>query len=233
MFSVSKKYFSALVALFLLIPSYDALAFNFKVAGVRLNKDIKPLREIKREHVVQQSLDYSCGPAGLSTLLNYYLDDKITEREIIETLFKTVPFEKVRERRGFSLLDLKKFTQSKGYVVTAYKMSTKFLAEREEPVLVPIKFKNFQHFVIVKDVIGDRVFIADPAAGNVTMKVKKFEKLWINGIGLIVEKNKNDKKPLVSSLKVNDNDIVIADYKMLRRLTEAATFRATFYPGEF
>ncbi len=217
---------------FILIPSV-ALAFDYKVAGIRLSKQVKPLREIKRQNVIQQSLDYSCGPAGLSTLLNYYLDEKITEREIIETLFKTVPFEKVQERRGFSLLDLKKFTQSKGYVVTAYKMSTKFLSEREGPVLVPIKFKNYQHFVIVKDVIADRIFLADPSAGNVSMKISKFEKLWINGIGLIVERDKNDKKPLASTLKVDDNDIVIADYRMLRRLTEATNFRTTIYPGEF
>ncbi len=232
MFSELKKFSPILLSIFILLPS-SASAFDFKVAGVRLTKQVKPLREIKRQNVIQQSLDYSCGPAGLSTLLNYYLDEKITEREIIETLFKTVPFSKVQERRGFSLLDLKKFTQSKGYVVTAYKMSTKFLSEREGPVLVPIKFKNYQHFVIVKDVIADRIFLADPSAGNVSMKISKFEKLWINGIGLIVERDKNDKKSLASTLKVDDNDIVIADYRMLRRLTEATNFRTTIYPGEF
>lgn len=232
MFFKFQKTFNVVLLFTILIPSV-ALAFDYKVAGVRLTKKIKPLREIKRENVIQQSMDYSCGPAGLATLLNYYLDEKVTEKEIVETLFKTVPFSKVQERHGFSLLDLKKFTQSKGYVVTAYKMTTKFLSERDEPVLVPIKFRNYQHFVIVKDVIADRIFLADPAAGNVSMKISKFEKLWINGIGLIVERNKNDKKPLASNLKVNDNDVVIADYKMLRRLTEASNFRATIYPGEF
>lgn len=230
-FQVSRFFLSILFVLSCLIS--PALAFDFKVAGVRLTKNVKPLREIKRHNVVQQSLDFSCGPAGLSTLLNYYLDDKVTEQEIITTLFKTVPFEKVRERRGFSLLDLKKFTESKGYVVTAYRMSPKFLKERDEPVLVPIRFKNYQHFVIVKDVIDDRVFIADPATGNVTMKMNKFQKLWLNGIGLIVERNKNDKKPLDDKLKVNDNDIVIADYRMLRRLTDISNIRTTIYPGEF
>ncbi|MBZ0166558.1 MAG: peptidase C39, partial [Candidatus Omnitrophica bacterium] len=113
-------------------------------------KKVKPLREIKQENIVHQSLDYTCGPAGLSTLLNYYLDDPISEKEIIEALHKHVPREKAIERGGFTLLDLKNFAQAKGYDVTGYRMDVEFLRNVKQPVLVRINFKNYSHFVIVK-----------------------------------------------------------------------------------
>src|SRR3990172_10324258 len=100
----------------------NVYAASFSFNGVRVNKNIKPMREIKHEKVITQSLDFSCGAAGLSTLLNYYLGDPVTENEIINTLLNTVPLEKVQERRGFSLLDLKKYAESKGYKVSGYKM---------------------------------------------------------------------------------------------------------------
>lgn len=209
-----------------------AYAASFNIGGVRITKNVKTMREIKRENVVSQSMDYSCGPAGLSTLLNYYLSDPISESEIINTLLKQVPLEKVRERRGFTLLDLKKFAQSKGYNVTGYKMDIEFLRKLGKPVLVPIKFKNYRHFVIVKGVIADRIFIADPAVGNMSMKISKFEKVWTNGIGLVVE-TATDDESVEYALRVKQNDLIISDYKRMRQLIDRGAIRTTIYPSEW
>ena len=220
------------ILLSLITPSH-VLAANFTVAGVSLQKNVTPMREIKRQNIVSQSLDFSCGPAGLSTLLNYYLNEKVSEAEIIQTLLKTVPLEKVKARHGFSLLDLKNFALSRGYKVTGYRMNEKFLRELKEPVLVPIKFKNYHHFVIIKGVSGDRVFIADPSAGNMSMKIGKFLSMWTSGIGLVVEKDDRNQKPAKYALQVNKKDIIISDYQEIRRLTDISTFRTTIHPGEF
>jgi predicted double-glycine peptidase len=209
-----------------------ASAATFSVGGLRLNKQVKPLREIKRSNVVTQSLDFSCGAAGLSTVLNYYLEDPVSEQEIIQALLQLVPLEKVKQRRGFSLLDLKKFAEHKGYRVTGYKMDFDFLRELGKPVLVPIKFKNYRHFVIVKAVIGDRVFLADPAVGNVSVKDYKFRKMWGGGIGLVIE-HAEDENIAHSDLSVDREDIIIADLKQYKRLLDQSLYRTAIYNTEF
>ena len=130
--------------------------------------------------------------------MHYYLSDPVSEKEIINTLLKTVNLEKVKQRKGFSLLDLKRFAEFKGYKAAGYKMDMEYLKGLGKPVLVPIKFKNYRHFVIVKAVVGDRVFLSDPAIGNMTMKIGRFQSIWTEGIGLLVEhfggNDKNDKE---------------------------------------
>lgn len=223
-----------LSAIFILLSS-PSFAASFTVNGITLKKEIKPLREIKRANVVNQSLDFSCGTAGLSTLFNFYLGDNISEAEIIEALLKIIPLEKVKERRGFSLLDLKLYAQQRGYNAVGYKMDIDFLRELNKPVLVPIKFKNYRHFVIVRGVVADRVFIADPAAGNVSMKIDKFLRIWTEGIGLVIEKPHKDTEEHLTNvaLTVKKDDFVISDYKQIRNLLNADLIRTTYFPTEW
>lgn len=206
----------------------DALAASFRVGGIRVNKDVKNWGEIKNQNVVRQSLDYSCGAAGLSTVMKYYLQDPITEHQIIDTLLKFVDLEKVQQRRGFSLLDLKKFAQARGYKVTGYKMDFDFLRNLGKPVLVPIKFKNYRHFVIVRAVIGDRVFLADPAMGNLTVKTHRFEKMWLKGIGLLVEQI-DSKTKIDYPMEVTEKELFLADHtKILKNIQQTAIRTAIF-----
>lgn len=208
-------------------------AANFNFGGVRMKKDVKTMKELRQENVVTQSLDFSCGAAGLATLLNYYLNDPITETEIISDLLQIVPLEKVKERMGFSLYDLKKYSELKGYVVTGYKMDFDFLRDVGRPLLVPIKFKNYRHFVVVKAVIGDRVFIADPALGNVSVKDEKFKQMWTNGIGFVVEHSGDKTEEAQYALKVETEDIRFADYKKMRQLADITRLRTTIFPNEW
>jgi len=209
-----------------------ASAATFSVSGVRLTKDVKPLREIKRSNVVSQSLDFSCGAAGLSTLLNFYLKDEVSEHEIIETLLNTVPIEKVRQRKGFSLFDLKTFAENRGYKVTGYQMDFEFLKNLDVPVLVPIRFRNYSHFVVVRGVVGDRVFIADPAAGNMSMKIGQFERIWAGGIGLVVEETSPDRNQRYA-LQVEEDDLLVADYKYLNKIMNQVMVRTAVFPSEY
>lgn len=209
-----------------------SFALNFAVGGLRLRKDVKSMREIRRENVVSQSLDISCGPAGLATLFNYYLNEPVSEVEIISTLLRSIPLEKVRARKGFSLLDLKKFAQAKGYKVIGYKMDIGYLRDFNKPVLVPIRFKNYRHFVVVRGIVADRVFIADPTAGNISMKLAKFTGMWIDGVGLVIE-NPHKSFAYSNALRIKQRDSVIINYKSIGQFVNQAAIRTTIYPGEF
>jgi len=217
---------------------FDVVAASINIGGIRVNKKCKSLREVRDDHVIRQSLDFSCGPAGLATILNYYLDDPTSEKEIIRELMKTCDLAKVQQRRGFSLLDLKEYAQSKGYNVVGYQMDLQFLKDLDRPVLVPIQFKNFRHFVVVRAVVGDRVFFADPAIGNMSMKAYKFNSIWQGGIGLVIESGEKMFRdpfqgPMDYPLRLSEKDIRVADTGRVIRNAQESVIRTAIFPSEF
>jgi peptidase C39-like protein len=46
---------------------------------------------------------------------------------------------------------------------------------------------DFNHFVVVKGIEGDRILLADPALGNTTMSLNRFLDIWIDGISFVVK----------------------------------------------
>jgi predicted double-glycine peptidase len=156
-------------------------------AGVTGEKPIRTLKDIRNDGVVRQRWDLSCGAAALSTLLTYDFKDNTPESAIVVWILHRTDPALVRARGGFSLLDLKHFVQARGYQAEGFSdMSLDELASQKSSVIVPVRLKGFDHFVVVKSVIGDRVFLADPGFGNVTMKTNRFKEIWKNGIVFIV-----------------------------------------------
>ena len=157
-------------------------------AGASGIKPIRTLKEIRGEGVVRQRWDISCGAAALSTLLTYDFKDNTPESAIVVWILHRTDAKRVRARGGFSLLDLKRFAQARGYQAEGYSdMSLSELASQPSSVIVPIRLKGFDHFVVVKGIVGSRVLLADPGFGNVTMKVNRFQQIWKNGIAFIVQ----------------------------------------------
>lgn len=158
--------------------------------GPRLAKRVTSLRELRARHVVFQEYDFSCGAATIATLLTYYFGEPATEREIIEGIAQRADMQKVLQRRAFSLLDMKRFAEARGYRAVGYRMDFEFLVGLGQPVILPVVIRGYDHFVIFKGVVGDRVFIADPAFGNYTMRVGRFMSIWRNGIGFVLERTR-------------------------------------------
>jgi len=77
------------------------------------------------------------------------------------------------------------------------------------------------------------VFLADPALGNLTMKVEKFLSLWQGGIGLVVSKSgeENLKNP---PLKLTEEEkAIFADPQAVRKLFGMDTLGKVYGRGEF
>ena len=219
------------VFLFFIFYAQEAFPVSIDIAG-GINKPVKNFKQIKHKNVVSQTLDFSCGPASLATLLSYYFQDKVTEEQIIKALIITTDLEKIKKRKGFSLLDLKNFAKLKGYEVNGYKMDLDYLVGLNQPVLIPLKIRDYNHFVIFRGIQGDRVFIADPALGNMTMKIDKFLRLWQGNIGLVL--SKSNKKNLKTPLKLNENErAVFADPAVVREIFEVDPIGKVFGEGEF
>ncbi len=161
----------------------EDLAVNAEDTG----KPIRTLKEIRADGVVRQRWDLSCGAAALSTVLTYDFKDDTPETSIVVWILHRVNPVQVRARGGFSLLDLKHFAQARGYSAEGFSgVTIEELALEKTSVITPIRFKGFDHFVVVKGVVGDRVVLVDPGFGNMTMKANRFAEIWKNGIMFVV-----------------------------------------------
>ena len=145
---------------------------------------VRSLLEMRQDRVVLQQWDLSCGAAALATLLNYQHGDPTSEREIAKGLIEREEYLAepllVRARHGFSLLDLKRYVEQRGYQGIGYgKLTLDDLVERA-PMIVPVKLSGYNHFVVFRGALGNRVLLADPAFGNYTMLAEKFERAWLD-----------------------------------------------------
>jgi predicted double-glycine peptidase len=176
-------------------------------------KPILSMKEIRNQGVVKQRWDISCGAAALSTLLTYDFRDNTPETDIVVWMLHRTDAARVRARHGFSLLDMKHFVQARGYTAEGYSdMSIKELAGQGSAVIVPIKSKGLDHFVVVKGILGGRVYLADPGFGNDTMKVDHFQRIWKNGIVFIIhppDQRMQVAKEINSSAKVLPDETLI------------------------
>jgi predicted double-glycine peptidase len=176
-------------------------------------KPVLSLKEIRNEGVVRQKWDISCGAAALSTLLTYQFKDNTPETDIVVWMLHRTDPARVKERHGFSLLDMKHFAQARGYNAEGFSdMSIDELASQKSAVIVPIRLKGFDHFVVVKGIADGRVFLADPGFGNTTMRIDRFQKLWKNGIVFVVhppDERMQVAKQINSSAKLLPDESVI------------------------
>lgn len=175
----------------------------------------KTLIELRQDKVVVQKWDISCGAAALATLLKYQHGDDVTEKDIAKGLFQREEYLKdptlVQLHQGFSLLDLKRYVDQRGYAGNGLgKLSIDTLLERA-PIMVALNMHGYNHFVVFRGVRGDRVLLADPAWGNRTMTRDKFEDVWIDyprigRVGFTVARK--DGLPPPNQLAPRDEDFV-------------------------
>jgi len=133
---------------------------------------MEPFSELKYKNIVHQAYDYSCGSAALVTILKYHLGIDVTEQQSMEGMMAFGEKEKIIERRGFSLLDMKRYLASIQVDSAGFRAEMSDLLTLDAPGIVPIDYAGFKHFVVVKGIRDDRVFIADPSAGNTHWKSK-------------------------------------------------------------
>ncbi|MWV62386.1 hypothetical protein DCO58_04495 [Helicobacter saguini] len=50
---------------------------------------MKSWSEIRNDNLTRQQFDYSCGSASLSTILTYYYNVEISEKEILESVLQS------------------------------------------------------------------------------------------------------------------------------------------------
>jgi len=148
--------------------------------GVRLSS----WRARRDAGVVRQGFDYSCGAGALATLLSASIGP-VTEREILLEVFNGVRDEEAARimKAGLSLLDLKRVVQARGRAAEGYRVPAEILPRLTRPVLVLIQPYGYAHFAVLRGMRGDRVYLADPARGNVRISAARFRGMWLDAGG--------------------------------------------------
>ena len=184
-----------------------SLASSVAVGGVgtgnRVNARVKSMKALRDTYVVRQRYDYSCGAAALATLLRYGFGDPATEQDVLKQLFDLLTDqEKVTSRKdGFTLRDLQRVALARRFKAEGFRIEPQDLDKISGPVLVYIEPRGYKHFAVLRGVKGGRVYLADPARGNIRMPLYAFVKTWrrADGRGIIFVVEPNAGAPVAAS----------------------------------
>lgn len=216
---------AAFAILIALLPNFfteagtdkDTAVFSSGINNeIKIREDINSFSKEKFRNIIKQEHDFSCGSAALATILNYYLNENLSEKQIIRGLMEFGDVEQIKKLRAFSLWDMQQFLQAIGYESGGYKATEEDLLNKEYwPCIVPINVFNYKHFVTLKGVYKNHVFVADPFIGNSSYSMEKFKKIWDQNVVFIVWA---DKEKTVSGLKLSVKDLRYIDKDFQRTL---------------
>lgn len=159
---------------------------------------IKPAVEDQFRGIVRQAYDYSCGSAALTTLLNGYVGTSLTEQQTMSGLLQYGEYQRIIERRSFSLLDMKRFVTAIGLDSDGYRGEFSDLVKLGQPAIVPISYAGFKHFVVYKAYKDGRVYVADPALGNISFDESRFKQIWDNNTLFVISVPESQRKDLLA-----------------------------------
>lgn len=153
-------------------------------------RNIKEVQlEYKFRSTVRQQTDFSCGSAAVATLLTYHFNQPISEDNVIRAMYEVGDQAKIR-REGFSLLDMKRYLEARGYRADGFEIpKEKFdkLIAANIPFIVLIRDSGYNHFVVVKGVQGEYVLLGDPAKGARIVSRQDFDAMWPGRVAFLVQ----------------------------------------------
>jgi len=174
-------------------------------------------KELRDRNIVKQKYDYSCGAASLATYLQFYFGDRITEEQIVNDILPRLDKTKRldRKKKGFSIADLEDFANRRGYTTMILKnVQLSKISKIKGPFLTLIHRDGIYHFVIIRGVKEDRIYIADPSIGNIRIAADLFVEEWL-GIIMAIGK-KGFGLPTIHPLAIKENTPVRNELDAIR-----------------
>ena len=159
------------------VASPGAGAADIGAFGTRFEVPLVSMREARFQRTLHQQYDFSCGSAAVATLLTHHYADPVTEEFVFEQMYQQGDQQKIR-KEGFSLLDIKRFLASRGFLADGFQLPLDKLAEAGFPAIVLVAEQGYRHFVGVKGRGQSRVLFGDPAGGTRAMPRASFEAIW-------------------------------------------------------
>ncbi|MCO6440551.1 MAG: C39 family peptidase [Nitrococcus mobilis] len=168
---------AGLVGALLATPAAQAANIQIPGFGHGFFMTAKSLKESKWDTTIHQQYDYSCGSAAVATLLTYHYAMPTTEAVVFRTMFQAGNQQKIRAQ-GFSMLDMKRFLDSKGLHSDGFRMTLDGLKKIGVPAIALVNTKGYRHFIVIKGVKATEVVVGDPAVGTTVVPRALFEQIW-------------------------------------------------------
>lgn len=149
------------------------------------------MREARFAATMRQQYDFSCGSAALATLLTHHYRHPVGEDQVFLEMFRVGDQAKIQVE-GFSLLDMKRYLETRGFTADGFQEPLEKLAEAGIPAIVLINEAGYNHFVVVKGLRDGRVLFGDPAGGTRVMPMADFEALWGNKILFVISNRQTE-----------------------------------------
>lgn len=146
---------------------------------------ITSLKEARFRTTVPQRYDFSCGSAATATLLSYQYGVPVNEEQVFVKMYTNGDQAKIR-KEGFSMLDMRRYLQSRGFEADGFELPLDKLSEEGVPAIVLLNDRGYRHFVVVKGLHNGRVLLGDPARGTRAMPRARFEALWDNRVLFVI-----------------------------------------------
>jgi predicted double-glycine peptidase len=185
-------------------------------------------KDLRAQNVVLQQRDYSCGAAALATVMRYYWGDPVNELAVLTVVERLLTPEEIadRVRQGLTLTDLRKTAVEMKYDAIIGRVELHELAASKVPVIVAIRIDGLDHFVVVRGMIGNWVYLADPTRGNLRIPVQLFAEQWIDNALLVIAKPGETSSPYDNLwVRIEEADIHWLNYQRVRKVPEQ-TFHA-------
>lgn len=151
------------------------LILVFLISSSSFSKNLIDYRTLRNSELIRQTHQYSCGSATLATLMKFYFGySNFTELTALEKLG-------IDEDREISFLELKKVVEQYGIDAVGLELTKDDIFQIQKPVIAYIKTPlESDHFVVIKGIYKNMVFIGDPAIGNYFLTEKQFLKVWLS-----------------------------------------------------
>lgn len=138
--------------------------------------------DMRDQGIVKQSLDYSCGPAAMATLLSYYFQIPTSEQEILNVLERHSALWQLPDdwrETGVSMAALAKMASYTGLEAVGVAIELAMLSRLKIPAIVYLEHRGLPHFSVIRGVDGlGNIQLADPTWGNQLLSQREFVKLW-------------------------------------------------------
>ncbi len=178
---IKQPLYSFVSALWFLLFCTQPMAGSISIPGLTGSGtflvDVPSKKETRKQTVILQQHDFSCGSAAVATLLTYHYNMPTPEKTVFQAMYKAGNRKKI-QAQGFSMLDMKRYLDARGFNAGGFRMTLDQFIKIGVPGITLVNTKGYKHFVVVKGVEGNRVLLGDPAAGTVVVSRETFEGLW-------------------------------------------------------
>jgi predicted double-glycine peptidase len=92
-----------------------AFAASNALAREKTRTPVRSLLEFRQDRVIVQKWETSCAAAAVATVLTFSQNDPVSEKFVAQRMLRSTDPIKVKIRGGFSLLDMKRFIETRGF----------------------------------------------------------------------------------------------------------------------